>query len=475
MKNSLKLYNSLSRQLEEFVYDFDSPVGVYACGPTVYHYVTIGNWRTYFLGDMVVRVLKKLGYRVNYVMNITDVGHLVSDGDEGEDKLEKGARREGQSAWKIAEYYTDDFLKGYEKLRLVKPGQFVKATEHIQDQINLISRIEERGFVYQIDDGIYFDVLKYESGGNTYGELSTLDQIIEGARVTRNDQKRDARDFALWKFSPEGVQRDMEWDSPWGKGFPGWHIECSAMSMKYLGEQFAVHLGGEDLRSTHHPNEIAQSEAATGCKPFVQYWLHGAFLQIDGGRMGKSLGNAYTIADVEDRGFDPLDLRYFYFTGHYRKPLNFSWETLQAAKNARRKLVEKVSLLKRVALDSDSLAWEPSDRFNVWQKRWEERILSDFDMPGALAVLWQMLADEHLTSMDTLLLLSDWDHILGLDFDNVPAKVVVISPDLQSMLAERESARVEKNWAKADDVRKKIEDMGYAILDTESGPELRKL
>ncbi len=309
----MKLYNSLSRKVEEFKSIKPKNVGVYTCGPTVYDYLTIGNWRTYVLGDLVLRTLKYLGYDVQYIMNITDVGHLtgdnLGDADVGEDRMEKSAKREGKSAWDVAKFYTEDFLDGFGKLNLLEPLQFSKATEHIKEQIKLVLAIEERGFTYQIDDGIYFDTQKYESQGNKYGELSTLDKIKEGARVKANPQKKDPRDFALWKFSPKNKKRDMEWKSPWGVGFPGWHVECSAMSMKYLGKQFDIHVGGEDLRSTHHPNEIAQSEAATGKKPFVKYWIHGAFLQVDGGRMGKSLGNAYTLQDIEKKGFESLTLR----------------------------------------------------------------------------------------------------------------------------------------------------------------------
>jgi len=343
----MKLFNSLSRQIEDFIPFNDKKVGIYTCGPTVYSFVTIGNWRTYFLGDIVVRALQYLGYETDYVMNITDVGHLTGDnlGDAstGDDRLEKAAVKENKTAWDIANMYTDDFLEGYELLDLRKPKVFCKATDHIAEQIEMVKIIEEKGFVYKTSDGLYFDTAKYETTGNVYGKLSNIDQVKEGTRVEPNPEKKDPRDFALWKFSypngrdfdsnqdDENTRRQMEWGSPWGLGFPGWHIECSAMSRKYLGDQFDIHIGGEDLRSTHHPNEIAQSECATGKKPFVKYWLHGAFLQIDGGRMGKSLGNAYTITDIVNKGFLPEHLRYFYLTGHYRQPLNFTWESLENA------------------------------------------------------------------------------------------------------------------------------------------------
>ncbi|MEK9184093.1 MAG: cysteine--tRNA ligase, partial [Patescibacteria group bacterium] len=348
----MKLYNSLTRKIEDFKPINQPGVGIYVCGPTVYDYVTIGNWRTYALGDLLARTLEYSGYKVDYIMNITDVGHLtgdnLGDADIGEDRIEQAAKLEGKTAWDIAKFYTGDFLAGYKKLNLFQPKKFTKATDHIKEQIDLIKKIEARGFAYKTSDGIYFDVKNYEKAGNKYGELSTLDKIKEGARIEMNPEKKDQRDFALWKFSPSAgkEKRQMEWDALWGKGFPGWHIECSAMSMKCLGEQFDVHLGGEDLKSVHHPNETAQSEAATGKKPFVKYWLHGAFLLVDGGRMGKSLGNAYTLRDVEKKGFDPMALKYFYLTGHYRKQLNFTWGALEAANNAYQKLKNHIAEFK---------------------------------------------------------------------------------------------------------------------------------
>ncbi len=349
----MKLYNSLTRKIEDFEPINPPRVGLYACGPTVYDYVTIGNWRTYALGDLLARTLQYSNYQINYIMNITDVGHLIGDNlgdaDIGEDRIEEAAKRESKTAWDIAKFYADDFFKGYKKLNLFQPEKFVKATDHIQEQIELVRKIENAGFTYKISDGIYFDIRAYESAGNKYGELSTLDDLKKGGRVKPNLEKKDPRDFALWKFSLFEEKRQMEWDSPWGKGFPGWHIECSAMSIKYLGEQFDIHLGGEDLKSVHHPNEIAQSEAATGKKPFVKYWLHGAFLLVDGGRMGKSLGNAYTLRDIGKKGFDPMALKYFYMTGHYRKQLNFTWEVLRAADIAYQKLKNHVIELKAVS------------------------------------------------------------------------------------------------------------------------------
>ncbi|MFC1649807.1 cysteine--tRNA ligase, partial [Patescibacteria group bacterium] len=355
------------------------------------------------------RTFEYLGYKVDYIMNITDVGHLVSDSDDGEDKLEKGARREGKTAWEIAKYYTDDFFEGFSKLNLTRPRKFSVATDHIEEQINLTKKIEKNGFTYKISDGIYFDIQKYEKMGNKYGELSNLDEIKEGARVKPNPEKKDPRDFALWKFSPKGQKRQMEWNSPWGVGFPGWAIECSAMSMKYLGNKFDVHVGGEDLRSTHHPNEIAQSEGATGEKPFVKYWLHGAFLQIDGGRMGKSLGNAYTIQDVEKKSYDPLVLRYFYLTGHYRKKLNFTWKAFDSSAKALMKLRKQMSNLETSSKKGDS----DDEKIN-FRKRFTQSLENDLNLPQALAVLWDVMTSDLSDAQKNDLVL-DFDKVLGLD------------------------------------------------------------
>lgn len=422
--------------------------------------------------DLFVRALKYSDFEVDLVMNLTDVGHLVSDADEGEDKLEKGARREGKTAFEIAEFYSRDFVGSFTELNMVAPRIFAKATEHVVEQIELIKKIEEKGFAYRINDGIYFDTKAYEKVGNKYGELSTLDQIREGARVEINKEKRDSRDFALWKFSyPQGRsfdstqddalnKRQMEWESPWGIGFPGWHIECSAMSMKYLGEQFDLHIGGEDLRSTHHPNEIAQSEAGTGKRPFVKYWVHGAFLLIDGGRMGKSLGNAYTLQDIRLKGFDPLDLRYFYLTGHYRKQLNFTWEALSAAKEARRKLIRMVG------------DWGKGEiGCAEFEGRFKEAISDDLNMPQALAVMWELIKSEYPESAKKASLLK-FDEVLSLGLKDVVKKE--IPKEIRELVGRREELRKEKKWQKADEVREEIEKRGYTVEDTEEGVKIRK-
>lgn len=485
----LKLYNSLSRQLEEFKPINPAKVGIYCCGPTVYSFVTIGNFRTYFLGDMVVRVLKYLGYHVDYVMNITDVGHLtgdnLGDADTGEDRLEKAARKERKTAWDIAKFYTNDFLKGYKQLNLTSPRLFTKATDHILEQIELIKTIDAKGFTYIISDGVYFDVLAFEKAGYKYGQLSTLDNIQAGARIKKNPEKKDPRDFALWKFTPKNlaIKRQMEWESPWGIGFPGWHIECSAMAMKYLGEQFDIHVGGEDLRSTHHPNEISQSEAVTGKIPFVKYWLHGAFLLVDSGRMGKSLGNAYTLTDIISKGFDPLALRYFYFTGHYRKQLNFTWEGLEAAEKALQRLkvhTMEFRRLKSAIADSNKIDNNKNVIAN-FSSRFQEAISNDLNIAQALDILWQMIKSNLIPGAKYKLLL-DWDKILGLDLDKDPSTLagmtnntkIVIDKKIEELVKYREQLRKEKKWKEVDEIRQKIADKGFLILDTGKGTIIKK-
>ncbi len=484
----MKIFNSLSRTVEDFTPISKSKVGIYTCGPTVYDYMTIGNWRTYTLGDFLVRTLQYLGYNVDYIMNITDVGHLtgdnLGDADTGEDRLEKGARREGKTAWAVATFYTDDFLQGFKELNLTEPRVFSKATDHIVEQIKLVQAIEKRGFAYLINDGVYFDTRAYEKTGHTYGELSTLDQIQEGARVEPNPEKKDPRDFALWKFSPKKEKRDMEWESPWAppgargkvKGFPGWHIECSAMSMKYLGKQFDIHVGGEDLRSTHHPNEIAQSEAATGQSPFVHYWIHGSFLQIDGGRMGKSLGNAYKLQDLKKHGYEPMELRYFFLTGHYRKQINFTWESLDSAAKALGRLRNAVTEFRhekeRTVLSEDKL-----EKIEKYKQRFLQAISTDLHLPEALGIVWEVVKS-NIPGYDKFDLLMEFDQVLGLGLgawessllrnDELPKKV-------QELIQKRDELRTAGEFDKADTVRDSISRSGYEIEDTPDGTKVKKL
>lgn len=477
----MKFYNSLSRKEEEFVPINPPHVGMYTCGPTIYSFPTIGNWRTYTLSDLTFRTLKYFGYEVKHVMNLTDVGHLsgdnLGDSSTGEDRMAKAAEKEGVDAWSIAGKYGRDFLDSMSLLNINMPDVIAKATDHVPEQILLIESIEKKGYAYKTTDGVYFDVSKYEASGNTYGELSTLDVIKEGARVEANLEKKDPRDFALWKFFAKGQKRhNMEWESPWGMGFPGWHIECSAMSMKYLGDQFEVHLGGEDLRSTHHPNEIAQSECATGHKPFVKYWIHGAFLLVDGGRMGKSLGNAYSIHDIMNKGYDPLALRYFYLSGHYRKQINFTWEALDSAQNGLNRLRKEVSKLGFSELDM------VVHGDNEYKKSFEKALSDDLNMPEALAVLWKLLDDSNVSLSDKASLVISFDAVLGLklvqeDVENLDESLSIdqLPEEVQRLIEEREEFRKQKNWEEADAVRNKIGDFGYDIKDTSDGLIIKPL
>ena len=394
---------------------------MYTCGPTVYDFASIGNFRTYLTADLLYRTLVYNSYQVDYIMNITDVGHLtgdnLGDADLGEDRMEKSAKAQGKSAWDIAKFYTQIFLGDYEKMNLTKPMLFTKATEHIKEQIELVSKLEKVGLTYKISDGIYFDTVSFEKKtGKKYGELSTLNTIKEGVRVEPNPEKKNPRDFALWKLSKKPGERQMEWESPWGMGFPGWHIECSAMSMKYLGESFDIHLGGEDLRQTHHPNEIAQSEGATG-KPFVKYWLHTTFLQIDGQRMGKSLGNFYTLADIEKKGFDPSSLRYLYLTAHYRDTLNFTWESLTSAQNALTKLRSQLLALKE-SRQRTILSKEKEGKMEEVRQAFIQAVSHDLNSPGGVGIMWDMLKS-NIPAEDKYDLALSFDEILGLSLNKV--------------------------------------------------------
>jgi cysteinyl-tRNA synthetase len=485
----LKLYNSLSRSIEEFVpiykpigEDGVAIVGMYTCGPTVYLFQHIGNFRSFTTADLLNRVLKHDGYEVKFVMNITDVGHLTSDADTGEDKLEKSAKKEGKSVWEIAEFYTDIFLKDYKALDLTQPEVLAKATDHIHEQIELVRVLEEKGYTYQTSDGIYFDTSRFKK----YGELSDMDQIKEGARVEVNSEKRNPRDFVLWKFSPKDEQRQMEWwfegplsgklvketdfrkvDAKYKEtiGFPGWHIECSAMSMKYLGEHFDIHTGGIDHKEIHHPDEIAQSEAATG-KKFVNYWVHTAFMLIEGQKMSKSLGNIYRLYDLEKEGYDPLALRYLYVQTHYRQEMNFTFSALEAAQNAWKKLIAEAAKLE-----------EPAGNLPEFEAKFDEAINDDLNMPKALAVVWEMLKSDSPSGAKAKTLFK-FDEILGLqlrerslarkkEFGMVPRFI-------KDLIKERNDLRAVRKFSAADQIRAKIEKAGYEIEDTKKGTKVWK-
>lgn len=475
----LKIYNSLTRKIEEFKPLNRSYVGMYTCGPTVYSFAHIGNFRTYNTADLLLRTLKENGSDVRYVMNLTDVGHLtgdnLGDADTGEDRMEKTAKKEGKSAWEVADFYTKAFLEDFRLLNLIQPELFSKATDHIREQIELVEKLQDKGFTYEIQDGIYFDTSKFKN----YGEISDLDQIKEGARVEINRDKKNPRDFALWKFSyPNGVshpdsaissndKRQMEWDSPWGLGFPGWHIECSAMSMKYLGETFDIHCGGIDLKETHHPNEIAQAEAATGRK-FVDYWVHGAFMLVSNEKMSKSKGNIYRVYDLSNQGYDPLALRYLYMQTHYRQEMNFTFSSLDAAQNALFRLRDMIS-------DWD----DPHGSLPEFHNKFMNALNNDLNLPEALSFVWEMVKSDNPTHLKSAALLK-MDEVLGLNLktwreENLQITIDNLPSDVQLLIKEREGYRKNKQYTKADHLRNRIKKSGYDILDTKEGYKIRKI
>jgi cysteinyl-tRNA synthetase len=478
------LYNTKSRKKEKFEPIHSSQntkpeVGVYTCGPTVYFYPQIGNWRTFVFEDILRRTLVFNGYKVNHVMNITDVGHLtgdnVGDADLGEDRMEKAAKKEGKTAWEIADFYIKDFVDSREKLNILAPNHFVRATDHIAEQIALVQKLESKGLTYKTKMGVYFDVSKYPDYGKLSGQKMVDKRVASREELKEDPEKKNPADFALWKFSPSVSSgqsaRQMEWESPWGTGFPGWHIECSAMSMKYLGESFDIHTGGVDHIAIHHTNEIAQSEGATG-KIFSKYWMHGEFLKVDGGRMGKSLGNAYTIHDVINKGFDPLALRYLYLTAHYRDTLNFTWDSLKAANTALNNLREQV-LASKNQTDRTVLSPEKENKRLGFSSDFNTHINDDLNTPKALAVLWSAIKS-NIPSGDKYDLAMTFDEVLGLSLSQITGDNLQITNELERLLERRNKLRMEKKFDEADNVRKKIENLGFLISDSSHGTELRK-
>jgi cysteinyl-tRNA synthetase len=445
---------------------------MYHCGPTVYDQAHIGNMRTYVMADLVRRTFEYLGYQVRQVMNITDVGHLTSDADEGQDRMLVGAQRTGRSPWDIAEHFTQLFFEDAAALNILRPHVVPKATEHIPHMIALVRRLESLGYTYEISDGVYFDVSRFPD----YGQLSgqTLDEMLAGARVAVNPEKRHPADFALWrKATPEHI---MQWDSPWGRGYPGWHIECSAMSMEYLGETLDIHTGGEDHIATHHPNEIAQSEAATG-KPFVNYWMHGRFLRWseDDQRMSKSSGEFLVVGDLVTHGFDPLAFRYSCLTASYRVPLTFSWESMGSAADSLRRLRDNVRRLSSETQDAPE-----ADLPASLVKRFRATIADDLDMPGALAVAWETIrqANRATRQAEKRALLNqalDFDRVLGLRLaDAVAAKDEALPTEVETLIQQREAARAARDWTAADALREAIRRQGYEVEDMPTGTRWRK-
>ena len=461
----LYLYNSLTRNKAEFKPARPGEVGLYTCGPTVYNFAHIGNLRTYIFEDILRRVLAYNGYRVKHVMNITDVGHLTGDRDMGEDKMEKGALREGRTAWEIAEFYTQAFKKDLQNLNILPPDIWVKATDTIDEQMALIKALEEKGYTYRTSDGVYFDTAKFKD----YTKLShqKLASLQEGARVEKNPEKRNPTDFALWKFSPPGVQRQMEWDSAWGVGFPGWHLECSAMSMKFLGDQLDIHCGGTDHIDVHHTNEIAQSEAATG-RPFFKWWMHGAFLIIAGGKkMAKSEGNFLTLENAFIKaGIHPLVYRFAAFQTHYRKPMEYSDESVQAARNGLTHLQNQV---RQIAGTGDG----PQNNISAEHKnKFMKAVNDDLNMPRAMAAVQELLKST-ISDGQKYSTILDFDRVLGLDLGTLDQPEDLPS-EVQELLDARQKARDAKEWELSDRLRDQIQALGYVVQDTPQGMKVIK-
>jgi cysteinyl-tRNA synthetase len=460
----LKLYNTLKRKKETFKPIITGNVSLYTCGPTVYWYQHIGNLRSYIFSDLLKRTLIYNNLKVNHVMNVTDVGHLTSDSDIGEDKMEISAQKEKKSPQEIASFYLKIFQQDLKKLNILPPNKFTKATEHIKEQISLISKLEKKGFTYKTSDGIYYNTSKFPS----YPNLAKLNikNLKAGKRISIGE-KKNKTDFALWKFSYPPSSRLQEWDSPWGVGFPGWHIECSAMSMKHLGNHFDIHTGGEDHIPIHHTNEIAQSEAATG-KKFVNYWLHGAFLKFKGEKVSKSTGGLYTISELEKEGYSPLDFRYLTLQTHYRKPLNFTIENLEAAKTALQRIQRKIINLKKAP-------HKESDLTKKYESQFLEAINDDLNLPQALKVLWKTLDDPQFDTKIKLALIYKFDTVFGLSLKGAKEHSVSPPHKVKKLLESRELLRKNKKWAEADIVRQRILESGFSVQDTEKGPRLEKI
>lgn len=461
---NITFYNTLTKTKEEFKPLEDNTVRIYTCGPTVYKDASIGNMKSYIFMDNLRRVLKYNGYKLKHAMNITDVGHLVSDGDEGEDKMLKAAREEKKTPLEIAEYYTEKFFQDFDRLNIDRPEIICKATDHINDMMEFVQKLLDNGYAYETSTAIYFDVSKLDK----YGILSGIDLRNQkaGARVEIDEEKRNPYDFALWIKAPEN--HIMKWESKWGLCYPGWHIECSAMSNKYLGEVFDIHTGGIDLVPTHHENEIAQSKGCTGKIP-ARFWMHCEFLLIDGGKMSKSLGNTYLVQDLIDKGYDPLAYKMLCFTSHYRNKLNFTWEALSSAQNSLIKLKEGY------AKHQEGKENIEETLITEYKQRFLEAINDDLNMPVAMSVIWEIIKNPRKSKQLADLLL-DFDKVLGIKIDEpVKQKQEELPKDILDLIEKRKQARQEKNWALSDELRDLIKEKGYAVKDSKDGMTVERI
>lgn len=460
----LRLYNTLTRKKQEFNPLHPGHVKMYSCGPTVYNYAHLGNLRTYIFNDILRRVLLYNAFKLEHAMNITDVGHLTSDADEGEDKMLLGAKREKKTIREIADFYTEAFFNDADRLNIQRPDIICKATDHIQDMIKMNERIEMNGFAYLAGGNLYFDTSKFKD----YSKLGKLklEALKEGARVKADPNKKNPSDFVLWFTKSKFQDQEMKWDSPWGTGYPGWHIECAAMSTEYLGEQFDIHTGGIDHIPVHHTNEIAQAEAATGKKPWVQFWLHGEFLVMDKEKMAKSKDKFLTLQLLIDKGYDPLDYRYLCLNAHYRSKINFSFQAMDSAQSSLTSLKQKVIEIKQNPGSNEVK--------NDYKQQFSDAINNDLDMPKAMSVMWAVIRDAKLGNTEKYDLLLDFDGVLGFGFKDFEEEVVDISDEIKQMIEEREQARKKKDWKAADKIRSELEEKGYILEDAPEGPKVKK-
>ncbi|MDR3304212.1 MAG: cysteine--tRNA ligase [Treponema sp.] len=466
----LTLFNTLGRETQPFQSIKPGVVGFYGCGPTVYNYAHIGNLRAYVMHDVLVRTLRRAGYEVTHVMNITDVGHLSGDNDDGDDKMVKSAAERGKSVLDVADFYTRAFFNDTGRMNIERPSVVCKATEHIPDMIALIQRIEQHGFTYSAGGNLYFDITKFP----TYGELARLhmDELKAGARIVIDENKHNPHDFVLWFTKSKFENQALVWDSPWGRGYPGWHIECSAMSIKYLGDTFDIHAGGIDHVAIHHTNEIAQSEAATHKRPWVHYWLHNEFLVLDRGKMSKSSGSFITLQTLIDDGYDALDYRYFLLGGHYRTQLQFSYAALDGARNARKSLGDRVRAL------ADKAGTAPktgADNVKMYLDTFNTALEDDLSTPRALAELWGLLRDTDVNAADALCAVLDMDRVLGLRLEQEavrreqPVEEPAVVAEITALVEERSAAKQAKDFAKADAIRERLKERGIVLEDKPAG------
>ena len=470
MPKEIKLFNTLSKEIELLEPLSKQELKIYCCGPTVYNYQHIGNLRTYVFEDLLVRALRLAGYNVKHVMNITDVGHLVSDADEGEDKMAVAMKREKKKSHEIAEFYTEIFFKHCAELNICKPDIICKATEHIEDMIALIKRIEANGCTYESNGNIYFDISKLPD----YGKLAQLDlkKLQAGARIEVDPNKRNPHDFVLWFTKSKFENQELQWDSPWGRGYPGWHIECSAMSIKYLGDEFDIHCGGIDHIPVHHTNEIAQSEAATQ-KPWVKIWMHGEFLVLNKQKMAKSAGGFITLDTISEKGIDPLAYRMMCLGAHYRQQLTFSWESLEQSAASLKKLKSQVLSLKSEAGGNHSNI--ESEQAQKYISEFEAAFFNDLNAPNALAVLWSALGDNSIEAPEKLNLLYQMDQIFGFNMENFEEEIVDVPAEVQALVEKRVAARNQKNWEESDRLRDEIKALGYQIEDSAEGIKVKPI